>query len=98
MTTDHPPFLAGQRVHLNSTTRPGDGHVLAVHPAPQLTGWEVIVRTFDTADSPGRTVNVFMTSRGCSLLTPAADPIPSWQSPPCQPFTVARTAHRAGAR
>jgi len=97
MTTDHPPFLAGQRVRLNSDTQPGDGHVLAVHPDQQISGWEVIVRTFDTADSPGRTVSVFMTSTRPSLLTPApAEPDADDLAPPCQPLALA--GRRGGTR
>lgn len=62
------PFRAGQRVRLNSARHPSDAHVLAVHKSG-LGGWEVIVRTLDYADRPGRTVNVFMTGDRCSMLT-----------------------------
>jgi hypothetical protein len=62
------PFRAGQRVRLNSAQRPSDAHVLAIHPS-RLGGWEVIVRTLDYPDQPGRTVNVFMTGDRCSMLT-----------------------------
>lgn len=62
------PFRAGQRVRLNSSQQPSDAHVLAVHKSG-LGGWEVIVRTLDYPDRPGRTVNVFMTGDRCSMLT-----------------------------
>jgi hypothetical protein len=94
MTTDQPPFLAGDRVHLNTRTRPGDGHVLAVYPSRQLNGWEVIVRTFDTPEAPGRTVNVFTTSARYSLLTLAT--IDRRQRR--QPVSLAGTGCQGGAR
>lgn len=65
------PFRAGQRVRLNSAKQPSDAHVLAIHKSG-LGGWEVIVRTLDYPDRPGRTVNVFMTGDRCSMLIPVS--------------------------
>ena len=40
----------------------------------KLGGWEVIVRTQDLVDRPGRTVNVHITGHQCSLLSPLGEP------------------------
>lgn len=69
MTVGQPPFRAGQKVHVNSATRPADGYVLAVHRSTAIGGWEIIVRIQDLVGRPGRNVNVHITGNQSSLLT-----------------------------
>ena len=69
MTVGQPPFRAGQKVHVNSATHPADGYVLSVHRSTEIGGWEIIVRTQDLVDRPGRNVNVHITGNQSSLLT-----------------------------
>lgn len=65
------PFQSGQRVQLHQGQTPEAAYVLGVHPSP-LGGWEIIVRTLDRVEAPGRTVNVFTTTGASSYLTAAS--------------------------
>lgn len=62
MATQRCPYRVGQKVQLISAKRGREhAHVLSIH-RPTTGGFEIVVRTLDRVDAPGRNVNVFMTS------------------------------------
>jgi hypothetical protein len=68
MATRQCPYQVGQRVQLISAKRGReDAHVLSIH-RPAAGGFEIVVRTLDRVDAPGRNVNVFTTSGRSSWL------------------------------
>lgn len=73
MATAQCPYKVGQKVELIS--RDGgreEARVLAIHHNSR--GVEIVVRTIDHVDAPGRNVNVFTTSGRSSWLAPISAP------------------------
>lgn len=72
MATVECPYKVGQKVHLISRNGREDARVLAIHHNSR--GVEIVVRTIDLVDAPGRNVNVFTTSGRSSWLAPITTP------------------------
>lgn len=71
MTPQQCPYQVGQKVEL--ITPKGEHEpawVLSIH-RPETGGVEIVVRTVDLLDAPGRNVNVFTTSGRSHSLVPA---------------------------
>jgi hypothetical protein len=62
------PYQVGQQVQLISRDGREDARVLSIHHTGR--GVEIVVRTTDRVDAPGRNVNVFTTSGRSSWLAP----------------------------
>lgn len=72
MATAQCPYKVGQKVELISGDGREDARVLAIHHNSR--GVEIVVRTIDHVDAPGRNVNVFTTSGRSSWLAPISAP------------------------
>jgi hypothetical protein len=68
MATAECPYKVGQKVQLIGRDGREDARVLAIHHNSR--GVEIVVRTIDLVDAPGRNVNVFTTSGRSSWLAP----------------------------
>ena len=66
------PYTVGQKVQLIGRNRRQDARVLAIHRNSR--GIEIVVRTVDLVDAPGRNVNVFTTSGRSSWLVATGAP------------------------
>jgi hypothetical protein len=81
LTPQQCPYRVGQQVELISPQgRREPARVLSIH-RPEAGGVEIVVRTVDLADAPGRNVNVFTTSGRSHCLIPAGSkPCPHAES------------------
>jgi hypothetical protein len=72
MATAQGPYKVGQKVELISRDGREDARVLAIHDNSR--GVEIVVRTLDHVDAPGRNVNLFTTSGRSSWLARTSAP------------------------
>lgn len=72
MATAQCPYKVGQKVELIGRDGREDARVLAIHRNGR--GVEIVVRTVDLVDAPGRNVSVFTTSGRSSWLAPISAP------------------------